>query len=80
MKYLKLTIYIFTLLLALTTANHVHAATEFVSIIDSDNAVGADYTNLSTWASACERDLTSASASVFSYSTASDAIKKNSCS
>ena len=56
------------------SAQAVHAATEFVSTIDPDNALGTDYTNLSTWASACECDLTSASTSVFSYSVASGTI------
>ncbi len=42
------------------------AATEFVSIIDPDNAVGTDYTSLAAWEAAVQSDLTASSTLVFS--------------
>ena len=56
------------------SAQAVNAATEFISTIDPDNAAGTDYTSLSAWEGAVQADLTSASTSVFSYSTASGTI------
>ena len=50
----------------LLSAKTTNAATEFISIVDPDNAVGTDYTSLSAWEAAIKTNLTATSTLVFS--------------
>ncbi len=50
MKSLQLTItFIIIGLASIALVNRANAATEFVSIINPDNAAGTDYTSLAAW-------------------------------
>ncbi|HSA08094.1 MAG TPA: hypothetical protein P5099_01885 [Candidatus Moranbacteria bacterium] len=45
--------------------SHASAATEFVSIVDTGNGTGTDYTSLSAWETGVQTDLTAATTLVF---------------
>jgi len=74
MKYLKPTIYALFTLLALIVANQAQATTEFISIIDPDNASGTDYTSLSSWEQYNQVDLTATTTLVIAGSLTIGAI------
>jgi len=66
-KYAILTIIIG---LALFYTASVHAATEFVSIVDPGQGAGSDHSSLSLWEQRTQVDLTATSTLVFSYNPA----------
>jgi hypothetical protein len=57
-------VFLFSLFFLLS-ANHAHAATEFVSIVDTGAASDSDYSSLSTWETAIGTNLTAPSTLVF---------------
>ncbi|MBT7431779.1 hypothetical protein HN784_02985, partial [bacterium] len=58
----------------ITIASPAYGATEFVSIVDPDNATGTDYTTLSAWEAGVQTDLTAATTLVFSHGGITGAI------
>jgi hypothetical protein len=78
MKYFKITIFFLVFLVCFFVAQKTWAATEFISIIDPGNGPGTDYTNLRTWETAIQNDLTTTTATmVYSYGVASGTIPDN---
>jgi len=70
----KLTISLLAIISCFAFAKNVHAATEFISIIDPDNAAGTDYTSLAAWQLKNHVDLTAGTTLVFSYDASSGTI------
>ena len=65
MKFIKFTIYTLIFLVSLGFVNHASAATEFVSVVDTGNGTGTDYTSLNAWETGVQTDLTAATTLVF---------------
>ena len=65
MKFIKLTIYTLTFLISLGFVNRAYGATEFVSVVDTGNGTGTDYTSLNAWETGVQTNLTAATTLVF---------------